>query len=299
MNYTIHQLQVFLKVVEYQSVTKASEELFMTQPAASIQLKKFQEQFKIPLTEVVGKKLSVTEFGLKIAEIAKRVMLEIENITYETEAFQGLLTGKLTISSASTGKYVIPYFLSAFMENNPGIDLVLDVTNKTKVIESLRNNEIDFAMVSTVPEGLEVNEEILLENRLYLVSNSPTLDKSKPLIYREEGSATRKAMERFYSTEDKNFRKKIELTSNEAVKQAVIAGLGNSIMPLIGIHNELESGQLFIIDSKGLPIKTEWRLVWLKNKRLSPLTQSFLEYIRDSKSTIYEKYFQWYFNTAE
>lgn len=298
MNYTIHQLQVFLKVVEKQSVTKASEELFMTQPAVSIQLKKLQEQFEIPLTEVVGRKLCVTEFGMKIADIARRVLNEIESINYETEAYKGLLTGKLTISSASTGKYVMPYFLSNFMESNPGIDLVLDVTNKTLVIESLKKNETDFALVSTIPEDIHVNEELLLENRLYLVSNSPKRNPKMPLIYREEGSATRMAMERYFATDDKSYRKKLELTSNEAVKQAVIAGLGNSIMPLIGIHNELESKQLFILKARGLPIKTEWRLIWLKSKKLSPVAESFLNYIKLNKSRIYTQYFNWYFDAV-
>ncbi len=295
MNYTIHQLQVYLKVIENESVTKASEELFMTQPAVSIQLKKFQEQFDIPLTEVIGRKLHVTEFGLKIAEIARSVMVEIEKINYETEAHKGLLTGRLYISSASTGKYVMPYFLSDFMESNPGIDLVLDVTNKTRVIESLRKNEIDFALVSTLPEGLNVYEELLLENRLYLVSKDSKPDPQKPLIYREEGSATRKAMQTHYETDKKMFRKKIELTSNEAVKQAVIAGLGNSIMPLIGIHNELEHQQLYIIKTKGLPIKTEWRLIWLKNKNLTPVATALLTHLKTNKQQIYDKYFDWYF----
>lgn len=294
MNYTIHQLQIFLKVVQTRSITKASEELFMTQPAVSIQLKNLQDQFEIPLTEVIGRQLYITDFGREIAQVAERVIQELDNITYKTQAYQGILTGRLSISSASTGKYVIPYFLSGFMELHTGIDLVLDVTNKSRVIESLKNNETDFALVSVVPEKLPVEEELLIENKLYLIGNQDFRDEKKPLIYREEGSATRLAMEKYFEEHQGKQRKRMELTSNEAVKQAVIAGLGYSIMPMIGIHNELENQELFILESVDLPIKTEWRLIWLKGKKLSPISQAFLEFIRSEKQHILEHSFSWY-----
>ena len=294
MNYTIHQLRIFLKVVQTSSITKASEELFMTQPAVSIQLKNFQDQFDIPLTEVLGRQLYVTDFGKEIALIAERVIQEVENINYKTQAFQGILTGKLRISSASTGKYVIPYFLSGFMAQHTGIDLVLDVTNKTRVIESLKNNEIDFALVSVVPEKLEVEEEILLANKLYFMGNEPSRNESKPLIYREEGSATRKAMEGYFETHEGKHRKRLELTSNEAVKQAVLAGIGLSIMPLIGMKNELLNGEMHILSLPELPLNTDWRLVWQKSKKLSPAGKAFLYYIRKEKENIRNKYFDWY-----
>jgi len=294
MNYTIHQLQIFLKVVQKQSITKASEELFMTQPAVSIQLKNFQEQFDISLYEIIGRKLHITDFGNEIATIAERVIEELNNINYKTEAYKGVLTGKLKISSASTGKYVIPFFLEEFLSKNAGIDLVLDVTNKTKVIHSLKNNEIDFALVSVVPDILEVQEELLIDNKLYLVSSEPHLNESMPLIYREEGSATRSAMEHYYGTHNSKARKRLELTSNEAVKQAVIAGLGNSIMPLIGIKNELLDQQLFILPSDDLPVTTKWRLIWLKGKRMSPAAKAYLDFIRTKKNEILNDKFKWY-----
>lgn len=291
MNYTIHQLQIFLKVLQTRSITKASEELFMTQPAVSIQLKNLQDQFDIPLTEVISRQLYITEFGHEIAAIAKRVIQELNTIDYKTQAYRGIHTGRLTISSASTGKYVIPYFLSGFLEENTGIDLLLDVTNKSKVIDSLRSNESDFALVSVLPEKISVEQELLVENKLYLIGNQPKRNAIKPLIYREEGSATRMAMERYFSTHEGKQRKKLELTSNEAVKQAVIAGLGYSIMPLIGLHNELASKELYIIPSKGLPMKTQWRLIWLKGKNLSPVSQAFLNYVRSEKKKILKDHF--------
>ncbi|MFT7281744.1 MAG: DNA-binding transcriptional LysR family regulator [Cyclobacteriaceae bacterium] len=294
MNYTIHQLRIFLKVIQKRSVTKASEELFMTQPAVSIQLKNLQDQFDIPLTEIIGRQLYVTDFGKEIGVIAERVVQELESINYKTQAYQGLLTGKLKISAASTGKYVLPFFLSGFLERHIGIDLVLDVTNKSRVIESLKKNEIDFALVSVVPDNIQIEEELLIENKLYLLSNQGHSDENKPLIYREEGSATRIAMEKYFEKHQGAHRKGMEMTSNEGVKQAVIAGLGNSIMPLIGIQNELLNGQLHILEVEGLPIKTEWRLIWLKGKKLSPVSQAYLSFLRSEKQRILETKFDWY-----
>lgn len=293
MNYTINQLRVFLKIVEFESITKASEELFMTQPAVSIQLKNFQNQFKIPLTEIVGRQLHITEFGYEIAKIANRIFVELDELKYKTKDYEGVFTGRLKISSASTGKYVIPYFLTEFLESHNGIDLVLDVTNKSRVVESLKKNEIDFAIVSVLPSEVEVEEEILVENRLFMVGNADNHKQNKPLIYREEGSATRKVMEQYLGNKAGN-RKQIELTSNEAVKQAVVAGIGHSILPLIGIKSELMDGSLTIIRKRGLPYKTDWRLIWLKDKKLSPVAKAYLEYIREEKMHIQDKYFKWY-----
>lgn len=294
MNYTIHQLKIFLKVLETKSITRASEELFMTQPAVSIQLKNFQDQFDIPLTEIVGRRLYVTDFGKEIGAIVEKTLEQLEEINFKTLEYKGLLTGRLKISAASTGKYVIPYFLSKFLELHPGVDLILDVTNKSQVLASMKNNEIDFALVSVVPDDLDVREERLLENKLYLIGNQPKFDKNKPLIYREKGSATRAEMERYFSETSLKKRKKLELTSNEAVKQAVIAGLGYSILPLIGIKDQIINKRLFILPKKNLPLKTDWRLIYITTKKLSPVARAYLAFIREEKEEILKTYFQWY-----
>ncbi len=302
MNYTLHQLVVFSKIVELKSITKASEELFMTQPAASIQLKNFQDQFEIPLTEVVGRQLYVTDFGQKIYKMAQNIITEVNAINYQTHAHKGLLSGKLSISIVSTGKYVMPFFLSDFLKQNPGIDLVMDVTNKLKVIESLEKNLIDFALVSVIPEKLNLKSEKLLENKLYVVgdkdfNNTQQLSSKQltelPLIYREHGSGTRLVMQDYFSKHNLLVKKKFELTSNEAVKQAVIAGLGNSILPLIGIRNELITGELKIIPTVGFPIKSNWELIWLNEKKLSPIAEAFVTFIKQNRTKILAEKFSW------
>ena len=303
MNYTLHQLQIFLKVSQIQSITKAAEELYLTQPAVSIQLKNFQDQFPIPLTEVVGRKLYITDFGKQIAMAAEKILNEVSTIDNKTLAYQGKLSGRLKISIASTGKYVMPYFLNDFMNRNTGVELVMDVTNKTRVVESLELNEVDFALVSVLPKKLKVDQVELMPNKLFFVASSVlelkrSLTKKKlfeefPLIYREQGSATRNAMEKFIETNGFSVRKKMELTSNEAVKQAVVAGLGCSIMPLIGIKNELNKGDLQIIPVKGLPMITTWNLIWLKSKNLSPAALAYLDFINSEKRDIIDNKFNW------
>lgn len=303
MNYTLHQLQIFFKISQNQSITKTAEELFLTQPAVSIQLRNFQEQFSIPLTEIVGRKLYVTDFGMEIAEAAEKILAEVHALNYKTLAYKGELSGRLKISVASTGKYVMPYFLSEFMNLNGGVDLIMDVTNKTKVIRSMELNEVDFSLVSVLPKKLNINRVELMKNQLYFIGSNQFPTGKKPieraqfetlsLIYREEGSATRDAMEAFILKNNYPVRKKIELTSNEAVKQAVVAGLGYSIMPIIGIKNDLKNGTLQIIPVKGLPISTTWCLIWLKSKKLSPVALAYLQFVNNEKERIIADRFSW------
>ena len=303
MNYTLHQLQIFLKVCEKQSITKAANDLFLTQPAVSIQLKKFQEQFDIPLIEVLGRKLYVTDFGREIEKASRKIIEEVDGIRNKTLAYKGLLTGLLKISVVSTGKYVMPYFLDDFLRLHQGVDLKMDVTNKSQVLQSLEKNTVDFALVSVLPENLQVNRIELMENQLFLTRKYEPDNPSKTiyvkslekirLIYREKGSATRQAMERFISSLKIPRRKSLELTSNEAVKQAIMAGLGYSVMPLIGMKNELDRKALETVQVKGLPIVTHWNLVWVKEKKLSPAANAFLTYIDEHKDRIIEEHFHW------
>jgi DNA-binding transcriptional LysR family regulator len=304
MNYTINQLKIYLKVVQTESVTKASEELHLTQPAVSIQLKNFQAQFDIPLTEIIGRKIFITDFGKEIAASAEKILNEAQMINYRTQEYKGKMTGKLKISIVSTGKYVMPYFLSGFLKQNEEVELLLDVTNKAQVINSLEKNEVDFSLVSVMPENMKLNKLELMQNQLYLVGNNNKKFNQKiydkkifetiPLIYREQGSGTRHVMEKFILKNKLPVKKKMELTSNEAVKQAVIAGMGYSIMPIIGLKNELLNDELFIIPVKGFPIKSVWNLIWLKDKGFSMVASSFLNYVKTEKEKIIHEKFDWF-----
>jgi len=304
MNFTLHQLKVFSVIVQNKSVTKAAEELNMTQPAASIQLKNFQDQFDIPLTEVIGRQLYVTPFGLEIYETAETILNQVGAIAYKTEAFKGLLSGKLRISVVSTGNYVMPYFLNGFLKQHPQIDLVMDVSNKTNVIKDLEQNEVDFSLVTVSPKHLDLHEESLMKNKLHLVAASinsqnikkiedKSLFKRIPLIYREEGSGTRYTMQQFFTQEKIQPTIKLELTTNEAIIQAVVADIGMSIVSLLSIKNELLQDELKIIPVKGLPLESTWKLIWLKKKNLSPVALAFLDYVQKEKENVYNDFFKW------
>ena len=304
MHYTLHQLRIFLQIVTTQSITRAAEDLHLTQPAVSIQLRNLQEQFPMPLIEVLNKKIFVTEFGREIAAAAERILAEVENISHKANALQNNLSGKLRLSVVSTGKYVAPYFVSDFIGMQPAVDLLMDVTNKSQVLKSLTKNEVDFALVSVLPGKLKIEKLELLQNKLFLVGRPHGLKSNLaydrdllqkfPLIYREPGSGTRLVMEQFIRKNKIPVVKKMELTSNEAVKQAVIAGLGYSIMPLIGIRNELMNGQLQIIPVKGFPIRSTWHLIWLKGKKLSPVADAFLKHLNREKQNIVRTRFKWF-----
>lgn len=302
MNYTLHQLEIFKKVAELKSVTKASEQLFMSQPAVSIQLKNFQDQFKLPLFEIVGRKLYITEFGNEIAEVVTKILDEVMAINYKSNLFEGKLAGKLKLAIVSTAKYAMPYFLTGFIRKNNNVDVTMEVTNKMSVITALENNECDFAMVSTIPKKLKIETIELMSNQMFFVAGKDYKNNTKEVnlkdlnksvfLFRENGSATRLAMEKYLIKHKIKILKKMELTSNEAVKQAVIAGLGISIMPIIGIQQALKNGELQILNSKDLPIETTWNLIWLKRKNLSNVAKAFRDYISENKNDIIKEQFQ-------
>jgi DNA-binding transcriptional LysR family regulator len=204
----------------------------------------------------------------------------------------------------STGKYVLPYFISAFLKLHPGIELIMDVTNKNSVIESLIGNEVDFALVSILPKSIQTEQLDLLKNTLYFIGKNPKpfntdqsikdFFKDIPLIFREKGSGTRQIMENFIEENEIKVFKKMELTSNEAVKQAILAGLGYSIMPLIGIKRELLNNELHIIPIPGLPVISTWQLIWLKGKKHGPISLSLISTIEKDKENIVREIFSWH-----
>ncbi|MFN5493789.1 MAG: LysR family transcriptional regulator [Bacteroidota bacterium] len=303
MHYTLHQLQIFLKVTQVKSITRAADELNLTQPAVSIQLRNLQDQFEIPLTETIGKKLHVTEFGHVVADSAKKILEEVYALNYRALAYKGQLTGKLSISVVSTAKYLVPFFIHDFMRKHPSVEFSIQVTNKAKVIEALDKNLTDLSLVSILPEHLRVEKVNLLPNKLFLVGKPDgELQKKRlsreylqqlPFIFREQGSGTLQVMERYLKKHNIKPRKTLELSTNEAVKQAVAAGLGFSLMPLIGMKNELAQHDLEIIPAPGLPVKSDWHLIWMKGKKNSPLAAEFIEFIRENRTDLVQKHFGW------
>lgn len=301
MNYTLHQLEVFTKVAETNSVSKASRLLFLSQPAVSIQLRKLQEQFAIPLFRNVGRNIEITEFGYEIASLAHSLLEKAQELKNKTLAYQGITVGQVKIVTASSGKYVMPYFLSGFVKKYPNVDLVMDVTNRERSLDSLMKQKVDFALISVMPDDVQVQSIGLLPQWLYLVNgrdkNLPNVRQKDwtgfPLIFREEGSGTRILMEKYLRDKGITYSVNLELTSNEAILQAVKAGLGISVIPMVSMQHELGAGEIQIVDAPGFPLKANWQLIYLKDRPMLPACRAFVDYLKEHKAGIVQEWFGW------
>jgi DNA-binding transcriptional LysR family regulator len=253
---------------------------------------------------VIGRRIHITDFGLELGAAADAILAGTEEIEQRMLARKGLLAGKVRFAIVSTGKYIMPYYLSSFHKKYPNVELLMDVTNRSLVIESLQANKTDFALVSVRPEGLELEREELMPNALWLVAggglalpDAPEYDisilKEIPIIYREEGSGTRIMLEEYTRKVQIMPRVKLELTSSEAIKQAVLAGLGASILSIHSLRSELQAGAVRLLPVRGFPLYSHWQLIWLKGKRLSPAALAFLEMVRQNKDAVFNEHFAW------
>ncbi|MFM8565709.1 MAG: LysR family transcriptional regulator [Bacteroidota bacterium] len=288
MKYTLHQLEIFLRLSRTLSVTQAAEELNLSQPAVSIQLKNFQAHFPLPLTEIVHKRLYLTEFGRSVAKKAEEVIRSTQGVNQCLADYQGEISGNLRISTVSTGKYLAPYLIAPFANANPSVDICLSVSNKTQVMTELASNEVDLALISLKPD-MRLAEFPIMDNEFVLVGANPPVSgevwspdrlASISLLFREPGSATRQMMERYIQQHGLNVKMRLELSSNEAIKQSILAGLGYSIMPKVSVLSDLEQRNLFIQPVRGLPIRSYWSFVWPEGKKLSPQAQEFLDTVK-------------------
>ncbi len=274
-------------------MTRAAEAMQLTQPAVSLLMKQLQEEVGAPLVDLVQKRIYLTSFGLDFQETARRILDEARGFEERTAEKKGLLSGTLRISAVSTGKYIAPYLLAEFLRLHPHLDLALDVTNRAKVLEDLAANRADLALISVLPEKAALESLPLMENELVCVAQRPLsaplpadslyplgVLEDVPVLFREEGSATRTAMERMLSAHQIEPKKRLVLSTNEAVKQAVMAGLGVSIVPLIGMRSALREEKAVVVPIRGLPLRSTWHIVWPSGKVLSPAAQAFVQALR-------------------
>jgi LysR family transcriptional regulator, low CO2-responsive transcriptional regulator len=302
MNLTMHQLKAFQAIAKYQSITKAAEAMNMTQPAVSIQLKNLQEQFEVPLTEIIGKKIHITEFGQELVDTAERIFAEVNQIESKMLELKGLLGGKIRISAVSTGKYIIPYLMSDFMKIHPHVEISLEVSNRYNVLAHLQENSTDVALVSLLPIDLDLETIQLTENLSYLACAPEKRSiyeqfirenawSKIPFVLREKGSGTRTMMEKFFTERDIHVEGKMELATNEAVKQAVMAGLGASILSDFSMYQEIKDERICILEYPGLPLKADWKLIWLKQKKHSPAVKAFIRWLAENREKLLSDHF--------
>lgn len=306
MNFTLHQLQVFLKVVERDSVTEAASDLNLTQPAVSSQLKQLQTQVGLPLTEVIGRRIHITDTGREFAELAKEIIQKTDELGERMSSKKGRVSGRLKLTVVSTGKYFVPPILAEFKKSYPEVHISLDVVKRGESETALLNHEADF-MIATSSSTLDAYSRLdFLPNPLVLAApanpvgfNVPTgkvtaADLAKlPFIYREKGSGTRTRMDEFLRKQRINPEISMELVTNEAVKQLILAGFGISFLSIYSMRLELQQKELKIISHPKLPLRGDWSLVWLKGKRHTPATEAFVNFLSDQSISWVDKLFPW------
>lgn len=300
MNVTIKQMLAFKTVARHLSFTRAAEELNLTQPAVSMQVKQLEAQIGQPLFEQMGKKIYLTEAGREVRQYARAILQQVEDLSSGLASLKDLERGTLRISVATTAHYFAPKLLSIFYERYPGVTAKLDVTNREQLISQLENNDVDMVIMGRPPEETDIEGGVFMENPLVLIAptghpfgreKSIQLDRleNEVFLVREEGSGTRKAMEMFFEQHNISMTTGMEVSSDEAIKQSVQAGLGLGIMSRDAVLNEMQLGQLIVPDILHFPIMRQWYVLYRKGKRLSPIAMAFKEFLLNEATSILKK----------
>ncbi|CAB4243470.1 RuBisCO operon transcriptional regulator [Methylacidimicrobium sp. AP8] len=299
MDITLQQLRVFEAIVHHRSFTKAAEAVHLTQPAVSIAIKRLEETVGLPLFERIGKKVYLSRAGEAVAERVRIIRRELDSLDALVLSLRGGVQGPLRIAGVTTSKYFMPHLLGAFIRLYPGVRPSLTVTNRARVLQRLAENQDDLVVMGQVPEGLPVESFAFLDNSLVVVawSNHPYAARQDiPLrdllrerfLSRESGSGTRAAVDQAFRREGMVVEPYMELGSSEAIKQAVIAGLGISVLSVHNIRPELQQGRLRILDVVGFPLRRHWYAVYPKGKHLSRTAEAFLAFLRAEAAAILE-----------
>ena len=289
MNITFRQLKLFLALADTGSVTAAARMRHITQPTASLQLREISNTVGLPLFEVISKKVHLTELGKKLALSANTINDEWEAFEQHVFQLKGFTVGTLKISVVSTAKYFIPRLLGNFCTKYPSVDIALEVLNRDAVIARLENNMDDIYIMTKPPSHLEIDDEIFMDNPLVCIASSehPLANRKIELknlqeeyfVMREIGSGTRMSCDIFFK--DRKFQPKIRLSlgSNEAIKQAVASGLGLSVVSVHSINPYDSKEGISVLNLPDFPIKSQWHIVTLKGKKLSPIATIFHDHL--------------------
>jgi DNA-binding transcriptional LysR family regulator len=290
VNLTLRQLRIFEAVARHLSFTRASEELHLTQPAVSMQVKQLEETIGLPLFEQVGKRVYLTEAGEELDRYSRSVLAILDEASLVFDEMKGLERGRLRITVASTANYFVPQLLAAFCQRHPGVKVSLDVTNRERLLQALQHNETDLVIMGKPPESMELVAESFMDNPLVAIappSHPLAGQKGIPLqrlqretfLIREKGSGTRSATERFFVEHGLSLSSTMEMSSSEAIKQGVEAGLGLGLLSLHTLEMELALQRLVILDVRELPILRKWYVMHRAGKRLSAVAQNFKEFV--------------------
>lgn len=288
---TLHQFKVFEATARHGSFTRAAEELFLTQPTVSMQVKQLTKAVGLPLFEQVGKKLYLTDAGRELFSTCQDIFSRLDQLEMRVADMKGMKQGQLRLAVITTAKYFVPRLLGPFCQIYPGIDVSLIVTNHEQVIERLSDNQDDLYIMSQLPEHMDIEAYPFLDNPLVVIApNSHPLAGKKNIpiselvgehfIMREPGSGTRRSVQKLFDQEGISVKVRLELGSNEAIKQAIAGGLGLSVLSRHTLTPESSNSELTVLDVQGFPIHRNWYAVYLSGKQLSVVASTFLDYLK-------------------
>ncbi|QBM16292.1 HTH-type transcriptional activator CmpR [Marinobacter sp. JH2] len=288
---TFRQLQVFKAVYDLRSYSKAGELLGLTQPAVSSQVRHLEQALEMPMFEYVGRKLYCTAAGEEMAACVRTVFNELGDMQNRLAALEGRVAGDLRLVAVSTAQYVVPYLLHSFLEQNPQVNISVAVVNRATALERLNENSDDLVIMGMVPQGKPLTSLPFLDNELVPVvpAGHPLLEQSpvspeaflsSRLLTRESGSGSRLALEVYCQKHRLKMEPVMELGSNDAVKHAVLAGLGVAVIPKLSILSELALGSFVALDINGFPLRRSWCVVHPQGRHPTPAMKAFIDYIQ-------------------
>jgi DNA-binding transcriptional LysR family regulator len=289
---TLHQLRIFQAVAAHNSFARAAEALHLSPPTLSLQVKQLANTVGQPLFEQLGKKIFLTSAGQTLADAATDISKRMELLAEDLSALQGVERGRLKLAILTTVKYTVPKLLGAFCAAHPGIEVSMVVGNRENLLQRLARNDDDLYIMGQPPEHMELICEDFADNPLVLVAPpdhplaaqtaiSPNALIGASFIMREPGSGTRLTTERFFTEAGVEVVNRLEVGSNEAIKQTVAGGLGLAVLSATTVVSELALGELVKLDVQGFPLIRHWHLVYARGKRLSPAALAFKRWLAE------------------
>ncbi len=290
MHLTLKQLRIFEAVAREKNYTQAAKVLFLTQPAVSMQIKQLEGQAGLALFERSGKQTHLTEAGRELLRYSHNIHQQLEEAGRVLDELRGIKRGRLHLTMASTANYFAPRLLATFCGRFPDVQVSLDVVNRDGLLRALEDNSTDIVIMGKPPADMLVNYEVFMENPLVVIAPPGHLLSGRnhislvelaehSFIVRERGSGTRAAVERFLARHNIEHPGGMEMSSSEAIKQAVQAGLGLGVVSLHTLEMELALKRLEVLDAEDFPIMRHWRIVYRKDKRFSAVAQAFHDFI--------------------
>jgi LysR family transcriptional regulator, low CO2-responsive transcriptional regulator len=291
---TLHQLRIFQAVAEHLSFARAAEALHLSPPTLSLQVKQLSETVGQPLFEQLGKRIFLTEAGRSLADACRDISKRLDLLGEDLSAIQGVERGMLRVAILTTVQYTVPKLLGGFSALHPGIEVAMVVGNRETLIQRLMANQDDLYIMGQPPDHLDVVSEHFADNPLVLVAppDHPLAGRrrisgkhlrNEPFVLREPGSGTRLTMEKFFEEQGFSPKTRLELGSNEAIKQTVVGGLGLAVLSATTVVSELALGELVRLDVVGFPLIRRWQLVYPSGKRLSPAAQAFKQWLYEHR----------------